>query len=52
MMSSFKLGISLGLITSYVIMNISFAWTIDKLKITKQDVTKPRETNNLKKGDA
>ena len=32
-MSSFKLWISLGFITScYVIMNISIAWTIDKLK--------------------
>ena len=32
----------------YVIMNISIAWTIDKLKITWQDVTKLRETSNLK----
>ena len=34
-MGSFKLQFSLGFVTScYVIMNISIAWTIDKLKIT------------------
>ena len=34
-MGSFKLQFSLGFGTSYyVIMNISIAWTIDKLKIT------------------
>ena len=32
---SFKLQFSLSFVTScYVIMNISIAWTIDKLKIT------------------
>ena len=32
---SFNLQFSLGFVTScYVIMNISIAWTIDKLKIT------------------
>ena len=31
-------------------MNISIAWTIDKLKITKQDVMKLRENFNLKEG--
>ena len=34
-LGSFKLQFSLGCVTScYVIMNISIAWTIDKLKIT------------------
>ena len=34
-LGSFKLQFSLGFVTScYVIMNISIAWTIDKLKIT------------------
>ena len=34
-LGSFKLQFSLGSVTScYVIMNISIAWTIDKLKIT------------------
>ena len=44
---SFKLQFSLGFVTScYVIMNISIAWTIDKLKI------KQRESFNLKEGNA
>ena len=34
-LGSFKLQFSLGFVTSCdVIMNISIAWTIDKLKIT------------------
>ena len=34
-MGSFKLKFSLGFVTScYVIMNVSIAWTTDKLKIT------------------
>ena len=50
-MASFKLQFSLCFLTScYVIINISFAWTIDKLMITQQEVTKPRENYNLKEG--
>ena len=50
-MGSFKLQFSFGFVTScYVIMNISIAWAIDKLKITQQDVMKPRENFNLKEG--
>ena len=51
-MGSFNLLFSLGFVTScYVIINISIAWTIDKLKITWQDVMKPRENFNLKEGN-
>ena len=50
-LGSFKLQFSLGFATScYVIMNTSIAWTLDKLKITLQDVMKPRENFNLKEG--